>query len=1051
MRLVDAIVSDLTKLYHHPSRITRSPNLLAIIRGSFLSKFRNYFTERAVMKYLLSASNGMPVRVGGFAKILSCCVCFALTFGPGRALSQSDFPKIFNTEAAGQNPPAAAEMVSLIELPPGFNATLFAGDPDVQQPICMDFDDRGRLWVAENYTYSGGPYETKLRDRIVVFEDTDFDGKHDTRKVFWDKGFMLTSLTWGFGGVWILHDGTLSFIPDKNGDDVPDGEPIVMLDGWSKECGHNFVSGLIWGPDGWLYGRHGIVDTSYPGVPGTPQSERPAMNCGVWRYHPIKKTIEVVCNGTTNPWGLDFNADGQFFMTNNVQGHLWHAMPGAHFKRMYGQDSNPHFYELMDMTADHYHWDTTRKWSESRDGVASDLGGGHSHVGGLIYQGSNFPQEYRGKIFMCNTHGRRLNVNRLERSGSGFVGKREPDFMMVKSPWFRGVDIKSGPEGAIYVSDWSDNGECHDHDGIHRTSGRIYRIAYGKPKPFQPNPPLNDQTSAALLELAVGKDAWFARHSTRILQERQQGDSRLREPRLGPDGRPLPLLLAEALGFNSQDDLRRELKTSNLELLEHAVQISCYDPERRKALLPDLILLAKQKPAANVLLALVSVLRRFDSSERHELATAILSQSENARTIAADPNLTLMTWYGIEPIVKTVKEVRLLNSIPKLQQFAVRRLAYEIDKDMSLADQVLTFISSHIAHDDATAAELLNAFRTGLAGRARVKAPDNWTSIEKTLRSSKNKEVLFATDALGVLFGDGTALADLRTLAGNTNLDSVTREDAIKALAQAKDLEAVETFYKLLGDRAVADAAIRALASFDNPKTGKELISRLSGLKDGNRGLALDTLCSRQSYAMELIDGIDKDKVDARDLSAAQVRQLLAFGNERIQAVLESKWGVLHETPQAKLETIDRWKNELKGPTLAQGDLENGSMLFKKSCANCHKLYGEGQSIGPDLTGTNRTNLDYLLMNIVDPSAEVPKQFTTSIIALKEGRVITGVIVGRAENAMTVQTDKEQLTIATEDIEESRNSAKSLMPDGMLDVMTADQVRDLFAFMMHRR
>ncbi len=136
-----------------------------------------------------------------------------------------DFPKVFNTEAAGQHPPTPEEMVKLIELPEGFKATLYAGDPDVQQPICMDFDDRGRLWVAENYTYSGGPYETKLRDRVVIFEDKDGDGRHDSRKVFWDRGFMLTSLAWGFGGLWILHDGTLSFLADANGDDVPDGEP----------------------------------------------------------------------------------------------------------------------------------------------------------------------------------------------------------------------------------------------------------------------------------------------------------------------------------------------------------------------------------------------------------------------------------------------------------------------------------------------------------------------------------------------------------------------------------------------------------------------------------------------------------------------------------------------------------------------------------------------------------------------------------------------------------------------------------------------------------
>ena len=959
---------------------------------------------------------------------------------------QSEFPKIFNTEAEGQHPPTAAEMVKLIELPQGFKATLFAGEPDVQQPICMDFDDRGRLWIAENYTYSGGPYETKLCDRVVILEDTDNDGQHDSRKVFWDKGFMLTSLTWGFGGLWILHDGTLSFIPDRNGDDIPDSEPTVVLDGWSKDCGHNFVSGLIWGPDGWLYGRHGIVDTSYPGVPGTPQGDRPAMNCGVWRYHPTKQVVEVVCNGTTNPWGLDYNADGQFFMTNNVQGHLWHAMPGAHFKRMYGQDSNPHFYELMDMTADHYHWDTTRKWNESRDGVANDLGGGHSHVGGLIYQGTNFPAEYQGKIFMCNTHGRRLNVNRLERSGSGFVGRREPDFMMVKNPWFRGVDIKMGPEGAMYVADWSDNGECHDHDGIHRTSGRIYRIAYGTPKPFKPVQPLVDQASKALLDNVTSHDAWLARHSLRILQERQPSEARIR------DASDLPLLAAEALDLNSVDGLRQWLKSSNIEQLEQAVQLAAGTEARRQALLPNLMHLAKQQPAPNILLALVSVLRRFDSPERLELARAILSQPENTRTIAAENNLTLMTWYGIEPVVKSLAEVELVSPIPRLQQFAVRRLAYEVSKESTLTSELLGYISHRVATSNAAEIiGLLNAFRAGLAGRARVDAPQDWAAIEKQLRSSKNADVVFAVDALGVLFGDGAALADLRTMAGNGELEAVTREEAIRALAAAKDDAAVPMFFNLLGDRAVADAAIRALVSFNHKDTAKRLLKQMGALRDGNRSLAIDTLSSRESYALELVDAIEAGEVDSRELAASQVRQLLALGNARIQKVLESKWGVVQETPAAKLAAIERWKKELTAESLAGAKLENGAALFKKSCATCHKLYGEGLAIGPDLTGANRSNLDYLLMNIIDPSAVVPKQFTTSVIALNNGRVITGVVVGETEKTLTVQTDKEQLTLASDEIEQRRNSGKSLMPDGVMDALTPDQVRDLFAFMMIRR
>ncbi|MBC7964434.1 MAG: c-type cytochrome [Fuerstia sp.] len=191
--------------------------------------------------------------------------------------------------------------------------------------------------------------------------------------------------------------------------------------------------------------------------------------------------------------------------------------------------------------------------------------------------------------------------------------------------------------------------------------------------------------------------------------------------------------------------------------------------------------------------------------------------------------------------------------------------------------------------------------------------------------------------------------------------------------------------------------------------------------------------------------------MDSAELTAAQVRQLTAFGNEHIKSVLEAKWGVIQETPEARIASIKKWHAELTPDTIAKADRENGAALFKKSCAACHKLYGEGKAIAPDLTGANRSNLEYMLMNIIDPSSVVPKQFTTSVIALKDGRVITGVVVSETEQTLVIQTDKEQLSVARGDVEETKNTGKSLMPDGMLDTLTSEQVRDLFGFMMPRK
>jgi len=200
------------------------------------------------------------------------------------------------------------------------------------------------------------------------------------------------------------------------------------------------------------------------------------MRGTMWRYHPQRKVVEALSSGTTNPWGHDWNEHGELFFINTVNGHLWHDFAGAHFVRPHTVDPNPRAYALIDQHADHWHFDTGKPWQESRDGKANSLGGGHAHVGMMIYQGDNWPAEYRGRLFTLNLHGRRANHEILERSGSGYVGKHAPDFFIAGDPWFRGMDLSCGPDGGVFVLDWSDTGECHEYSGVHRTSRRRGRL-----------------------------------------------------------------------------------------------------------------------------------------------------------------------------------------------------------------------------------------------------------------------------------------------------------------------------------------------------------------------------------------------------------------------------------------------------------------------------------------------------------------------------------------------------------------------------------------------
>ncbi len=409
-------------------------------------------------------------------------------------------------------------------LPEGFRATLFAGEPDVVQPIAFTIDPRGRLWVAENMTYPAWRQKPSAPDRIIILEDADGDGRLDRRKVFWDQGNTVSGLALGFGGVYVCATPHLLFIPDKDGDDVPDGPPTVVLDGWDVKAQHNLFNALTWGPDGWLYGCNGIMSNSRVGAPGTPDADRVPINCGVWRFHPTKKTFEAVAHGTTNPWGLDFDDFGEAFITNCVIPHLFHVVPGAHYQRMYGQDVNPNLYRLMETCADHVHWDTSQAWSDIRTlGVTpttDQKGGGHAHTGAMIYLGDNWPDKYRNSIFMCNIHGQRVNHDILERRGSGFVARHDTDFLLANDPWFRGMELRYGPDGGVYLTDWSDIGECHenDADGAHRENGRIYKITYGDIKPAQVD--LARMGNDKLVSLQLHKNDWYVRTARRLLQER---------------------------------------------------------------------------------------------------------------------------------------------------------------------------------------------------------------------------------------------------------------------------------------------------------------------------------------------------------------------------------------------------------------------------------------------------------------------------------------------------------------------------------------------------
>jgi putative heme-binding domain-containing protein len=300
---------------------------------------------------------------------------------------------------------------------------------------------------------------------------------------------------------------------------------------------------------------------------------------------------------------------------------------------------------------------------------------------------------------------------------------------------------------------------------------------------------------------------------------------------------------------------------------------------------------------------------------------------------------------------------------------------------------------------------------------------------------------------IALVFDDPQALAHLQKVVRDPKSPDSERIFSLEALIDKRIDGLATLLHSLLVDKVLRGTAIRGLATVPHADTPKVLFAHYKELSLEERRDAIATLAARKDSAAALLDAMERKTIPPADVSAFIARQIHSFGDKALSDRLKSAWGEIRDTPAEKQKQLARYKQQLTPNALKAADLSNGRLLFSKNCQNCHKLYGEGSTIGPDLTGSQRGNIDYLLSNIVDPSAEVAKDYRLSIVATKNERVITGIIVERTAARLVVQTEKEKLTIAAEDVDSIKESEKSIMPDGQLDPLTREQVRDLVAYL----
>jgi putative heme-binding domain-containing protein len=363
------------------------------------------------------------------------------------------------------------------------------------------------------------------------------------------------------------------------------------------------------------------------------------------------------------------------------------------------------------------------------------------------------------------------------------------------------------------------------------------------------------------------------------------------------------------------------------------------------------------------------------------------------------------------------------------------------------AEGMLAVIDAVAKTDDsAVRLELLSGLDEGLAGRRQVEMPENWLTVRQALYESNLAALGRVARELAVTFGDPDALAEWRELVGNRDASAAERRGAIGTLVGVKDAQLVSSLYRLLEEPALRRDALRALGAFDDAETPERVLAVYPALDLFERRDALGTLASRVSYSHRLLDAVVAEKVASADITADVVRQLRNLRDDELEQRIREVWGTVRDTSEAKAEQIAQFK-KLVDRHKKEADVALGRAVFAKTCQQCHKLFGTGDDIGPELTGSNRADINYLLDNVVDPSGLIANDYVATVFITDDGRTLTGLVRIENDQAVTVVTANETVVIPKDEIEERQASTASMMPDDLLNALSEHEVASLVAYL----
>ncbi len=971
---------------------------------------------------------------------------------------------------AGGNPLSPQESLKRLKAQEGLAIDLVASEPVVRQPLALSWDERGRLWVMQylQYPFPAGlkilsydqyirarfdkvppppPKHFKGADKITIHSSSKHDGVLDQHKTFVEGLNIATSVLHGRGGLWVMNPPYLLFYPDKNRDDVPDGDPVVHLSGFGLEDTHAVASNLMWGPDGWIYGTQGSTCTAKVKVeigPARPTTD--FLGQAIWRYHPEKHLFELYAEGGGNTFGLEFDDEGRIYSGTNWGTYRGlHYVQGGYYVKGWGKHgplTNPYAFGYFP------HMPHT--------GNADRLT--HTFV---VYGGGALPERFNGRLIGPSPLQKRVQATRLEPLLSSYRTIEEPFVMTSGDGWFRPVDCKVGPDGALYLADMYENRISHvdPRDNWHRESGRIYRIRSADHSPALASFDLGKLSSKELVDLLTHKNRWYRQTARRLLADRKDKSvaPRLREQIQKESG----LLALESLwalhvvGARTEADTLQALGHKNPAVRAWAARLAADERTVSARVASRLVALATKESDPQVRSQLASSARRIQGPAALPVLRELLRHDEDVK----DPHIPLLLWWALEAHAESARQevVALFKDAtfwkhPLVEGTITERLMQRYGaaggkENLRSAGQLL-----ELAPTTADKDRLLVGLEKAFTGRAVDDLPDELkTAITRAWAAGASASRV----GLGLRIGHEASVAEALRLIADGKANPTQRQEAIRILGEVSQPRSVPVLLNVMrtGPKTLQLEALTALQRYDEKQISKEVLAFALDRKTTDPALregAISLLSSRPAWSLELLQVIDGGKISPRSVSMDIVRKIHLYKDPAIIKLIEKHWGkVRASTAVEKKREMVRLGTILKG---AKGNATAGKIVFTNTCGKCHKLFGEGGAVGPELTGYERDNLMYWLENIADPSAAIRDEYMTFVITTTDGRTLTGLIAEQDKQTVTLKTAEGQaVRLSRSKIEDLRASLVSLMPEDQLKPLTEQQVRDLFAYLSSKR